>query len=102
MPFIIPITHTGQRPHLPLGRPIKTITGANRGEFALAQPGIDGFRIDVLYRMLRWRELARATSFDDEDEIYQFSGTATDITKQIGNAVPIRTVKAHVLSLLGA
>lgn len=99
-PFIIPITHAGRRPHCTIDRPIKTITGANRGEFAIARPGLAGYSIDVLYRMLRWRELARATSFDDEGQVYDFAGNATDITKQIGNAVPIRTVKAHVRALL--
>ncbi|MGH8446489.1 MAG: DNA cytosine methyltransferase [Solimonas sp.] len=100
-PFIITITHAGPRPHHPIRKPLKTITGANRGEFALAQPAIDGFRIDVMYRMLRNRELARATSFDDEGIEYQFFGNATEITKQIGNAVPNRTVKAHVRALMG-
>lgn len=99
-PFIIPITHTGERPHSRITKPLKTITGANRGEFALARPALAGYRIDVLYRMLRWRELARATSFDDDGIEYQFFGTATEITKQIGNAVPLRTVKAHVRALM--
>lgn len=43
------------------------------------------FRLEVLFRMLHWRELARAQSFP---ETYQFHGTATEIVKQIGNAVP--------------
>lgn len=138
-PFIIPITHTGERPHSQITKPLKTITGANRGEFAIARPflvpnfgeregqpprthsirapmpthcatghiqlatpALIGYRIDVLYRMLRWRELARATSFDDEGVEYQFHGNATEITKQIGNAVPNRTVKAHVRALMEA
>lgn len=58
------------------------------------------YRIDVLYRMLHWRELARATSFDDEGEVYDFAGNATEITKQIGNAVPARTAKALTIALL--
>src|SRR3546814_800200 len=36
-PFIIPITHTGERPHSQITKPLKNITGANRGEFALAR-----------------------------------------------------------------
>jgi DNA (cytosine-5)-methyltransferase 1 len=73
-------------------------TGSN--EFAIATPVIECYRIDILYRMLNWRELARAMSFDDEGEIYHFAGNATEITKQIGNAVPGRTAKALVRALM--
>src|SRR3546814_17979044 len=71
-----------------------------QGHIQVARPALIGYRIDVLYRMLRWRELARATSFDDDGIEYQFFGTATEITKQIGNAVPLRTVTAHVRALM--
>lgn len=47
--------------------------------------------LDVLFRMLRPRELARAQSFPPG---YKFSGTVSDIVKQIGNAVPVKTAKA--------
>lgn len=65
---------------------------------ASAGPGIevDGQRYDILFRMLHWRELARAMSFSDADSDYEFAGTKTEITKQIGNAVPVRTAKALV------
>lgn len=57
--------------------------------FGLCQPSleIDGERylIDILFRMLRPRELARAQSFPDN---YQFLGTTTQVVKQIGNSVP--------------
>ena len=72
--------------------PLDTVT--TRDRFGLVQPVIDGYRIDILYRMLHWRELARAMSFDDDGEQYDFAGTATDIVKQIGNAVPGRTARA--------
>ncbi|HZQ01401.1 MAG TPA: DNA cytosine methyltransferase [Reyranella sp.] len=51
---------------------------------------------DISYRMLHWRELARAMSFSDADSDYEFAGTKTEITKQIGNAVPVRTARALV------
>lgn len=51
---------------------------------------------DILFRMLHWRELARAMSFSDADSEYEFAGTKTEITKQIGNAVPVRTARALV------
>lgn len=44
--------------------------------------------LDVLFRMLRPRELARAQSFPPG---YKFIGTVSDIVKQIGNAVPVKT-----------
>lgn len=74
--------------------PMPTITCANRGELTLATPEIiEGYYIDILYRMFHWSELSRATGFEDKrnGKTYQFTGTATEITKQIGNAVPIRT-----------
>lgn len=92
-PFVAHITHHDQSNRSrPVTEPLPTVTGANRGELALVVPGIaDGYYIDILYRMLHWSELARATSFEDEGRAYHFTGTATEITKQIGNAVPIRT-----------
>jgi DNA (cytosine-5)-methyltransferase 1 len=53
----------------------------------------DGARclLDILFRMLRPRELARAQSFPDS---YVFTGKNEDIVKQIGNAVPVKTAKA--------
>jgi len=136
-PFIVPITHAGQRPPHGIDEPLRTVTGANRGELALAQPflvpnfsedghqtprthdieaplptvtatghiqlatpALDGYRIDILYRMLHWRELAGATSFFDQGETYDFAGTGTEITKQIGNAVPCRTAGALFKALM--
>ena len=55
---------------------------------------------DILFRMLHWRELARAMSFSDADSDYEFAGTKTEITKQIGNAVPVRTARALVSAAL--
>jgi len=47
--------------------------------------------------MLKPRELARAQGFPDE---YEFSGTKTDTTEQIGNAVPVNLAQSLVESLL--
>ncbi|WP_282294850.1 DNA cytosine methyltransferase [Stenotrophomonas sp. PS02289] len=92
----------GQAPRVhAVAEPLPTITTANR--FDLASPAAelaDQVEIDINYRMLHWRELARATSFDDEGEVYDFAGNATQITKQIGNAVPNRTAKALVMTLM--
>lgn len=95
-PIVSPITHSdGSNRARSVDDPLPTITGANRGEQALAQPALaDGYYIDILYRMLHWSELARATSFEYGDWTYHFTGNATEITKQIGNAVPLCTGEA--------
>ena len=103
-PFVAHITHHDRSNRARgVSEPLPTITGANRGELALAAPALGGeYCIDILYRMLHWTELARATSFEDEGHPYRFTGTATEITKQIGNAVPIRTGTALCAALLEA
>lgn len=91
-PFVAHITHKDSSNRTrAVDEPLPTVTGANRGELALVVPVAESYCIDILYRMLHWTELARATSFEDQGKSYHFTGTATEITKQIGNAVPIRT-----------
>ena len=64
---------------------------------------IDGvvYVIDVLQRMLRSRELARATDLVDETRGYDFffAGTEQEINKQIGNAVPSNVMEALTRTL---
>jgi DNA (cytosine-5)-methyltransferase 1 len=104
-PFLMPNfgEREGQEPRThDVDAPLPTV--AATGHIQLAEPAFDPatqtYRIDILYRMLHWRELARAMSFDDEGEVYDFAGNATEITKQIGNAVPGRTAKALIKALL--
>lgn len=78
--------------------PMPTLTGTNEVSYAAAVA--TECRIDILYRMLTPRELARAMSFDVDGAEYPFAGNATEITKQIGNAVPCRTAEALVRALL--
>ncbi|HEX8212914.1 MAG TPA: DNA cytosine methyltransferase [Longimicrobium sp.] len=61
---------------------------------------VDGVlvQIDVAFRMLRNRELARAHSFDEAESTYEFIGTEAEQTKQVGNSVPVCTAQALVLS----
>lgn len=56
--------------------------------------------LELRFRMLMNRELARAMSFDDDETTYEFVGNVGEVTKQIGNAVPVRTAKALVLTIL--
>jgi site-specific DNA-cytosine methylase len=58
------------------------------------------YQLDIRFRMLTNRELARAMSFDDEEAQYEFVGTVSEVTKQIGNAVPVRTATALVRAIL--
>ena len=57
--------------------------------------------LDIRFRMLTNRELARAMGFDDDEVEYEFSGNAEDITKQIGNGVEVNTAAALVTAILG-
>jgi DNA (cytosine-5)-methyltransferase 1 len=43
-PFIVPLTHHGERRAHPIDEPFPTITGANRGELALIAPTLIAFR----------------------------------------------------------
>ena len=56
--------------------------------------------LDIRYRMLRNSELARAMGFTDDESEYEFVGNIGEVTKQIGNAVPVRTAAALVKAIL--
>lgn len=56
--------------------------------------------LDILFRMLQNLELARAMGFNDESDDYQFIGNKSQVTKQIGNAVPVNTATALISSIL--
>lgn len=77
--------------------PMPTIPAT--GSVRLAQAGESegaAVQYDILFRMLQPTELARAMSLED----YDFAGTKTEITKQIGNAVPRRMARALVAASL--
>ena len=57
--------------------------------------------LDIRYRMLQNPELARAMGFTDEEQDYEFVGNVSQVTKQIGNAVPVHTAVALVKAVLG-
>ncbi|MDD5501892.1 MAG: DNA cytosine methyltransferase [Candidatus Thermoplasmatota archaeon] len=61
--------------------PLGTISTKDR--FALVQPVVDGWKLDIKFRMLQPHELAAAMGLPD----YEFAGTKTEQVKQIGNAV---------------
>jgi DNA (cytosine-5)-methyltransferase 1 len=63
---------------------------------------VDGvpYLLDIRFRMLTNRELARAMGFDDNESEYEFVGNVAEVTKQIGNAVPVNTACALVKAIL--
>jgi DNA (cytosine-5)-methyltransferase 1 len=83
-PFILPNEgfYRGNKPRS-IDEPLPTAT--SRGIGALIEPGGE-FALDIRFRMLQPHELAAAQGFPGD---YKFCGTKTDITKQIGNAVPV-------------
>lgn len=88
-PFLVRYNKTGNV--VSLDNPLPTITTKDR--FGLVQT----VGLDILYRMLQAHELAAAMSFPEN---YKFAGNNSDIIRQIGNAVPVKTAKALCKELL--
>jgi DNA (cytosine-5)-methyltransferase 1 len=55
--------------------------------------------LDIRFRMLKNHELKKAQGFPDN---YILTGNTTEQTKQIGNAVPVKTAKALALAAMSA
>lgn len=83
-----------------IGEPLDTVTARER--HALVQPEVvvDGqrYRLDIRFRMLQPRELAAAQGFRSD---YRFTGTKTEVVRQIGNAVPRRLARALMAAAVG-
>lgn len=91
-PFILP--YYGNATASSIDRPTPTVTTKDR--HALVEPTQNG-RLDILFRMLTPRELARAQGFPDG---YHFAGTRTDTVRQIGNAVSVNLAEALCSAVL--
>lgn len=97
--------------------PLPTVTGEGAGRLVAAtlelaeraiRSGIDPRRLvvidgalwvlDICFRMLKPEELAAAMGFPSG---YRFTGTKTDIVRQIGNAVCVGVARALVLAMFG-
>lgn len=83
----------------PVADPVPTVTAKARFALALPEITLDGqrYQLDIRFRMLTARELARAQGFPDS---YQFTGKTEDVIRQIGNAVPRRLARAIVHAAL--
>lgn len=76
--------------------PSPTIT--TEGSLLFCSPLVyDGRIVDVLFRMLRPDELAKAHSFPDG---YKLTGNSTEQVRQVGNSVPVATAKALCMAAL--
>jgi DNA (cytosine-5)-methyltransferase 1 len=103
----------GQEPRVhSIDAPLPTVTHRGAGDYVepVAEPvevpaprervvEIDGklYVLDIRFRMLQPFELARAQGFPDD---YVFTGTKSEQTAQIGNAVPTRVAKALCASVV--
>ena len=76
-PFLVKFYGTANSE--PIDEPLDTVTTKER--FGL----VEEYQLDITFRMLQPRELARAQAFPDD---YVFLGNKAEQTKQIGNAVP--------------
>ena len=118
-PYIIPNfgERDGQEPRThDIDEPVPTVTSRGAGSLVtpileqLEEANIDPRRLividghpyllDIRFRMLQNQELARAMGFQDEETTYEFHGTVAEITKQIGNAVPVNLAAALVKAIL--
>ena len=90
-PMLIQYYGTGHAVSLDV--PIPTLTTKDR--YALV--GTNGNGIELGYRMLQPHELAAATGFPED---YVFTGTKSDVVKQIGNAVPPAFARAMFSAIL--
>lgn len=86
----------GQAPRVhDLGQPSPSVTATGHMNLveAIGDGADDG--CDVLFRMFETHELAAAQGMDG----YIFTGTKTEIVKQIGNGVSEKKMRAHLLAL---
>ena len=109
----------GQEPRVhDVDDPVPTVTSRGAGnlvspmlaetpaEYAGVDPrrlvSVNGqtYLLDIRYRMLQNPELARAMGFSDEEYTYEFVGNVAQVTRQIGNAVPVRLAAALVKAVL--
>lgn len=77
--------------------PVPVVTTHDR--FALVQPVVDGYTLDIKFRMLQPHELSAAMSFPKS---YQFTGNKGEQIKQIGNAICCRMAEALCGAILDA
>jgi len=94
-PFVFNIGQTSAKDRArAIDEPLSTIV--TKAEHCLVEAGM---YLDIRFRMLKNHELKRAQGFPDD---YILTGNTTEQTKQIGNAVPVKTAKALVKAAMEA
>lgn len=82
------IEYYGQGDSNSVDDPLNAVTTKDRNALILPRLIAEGhqiYRLEIRFRMLQPRELARAQGFADD---YAFTGNREAVVKQIGNAVP--------------
>lgn len=97
MSIDIPLGTVTTKQRFGIAEPVLEELIANPGKRPIIQLGDKYYLLDIRFRMLQPHELAAAMGFPPH---FQFTGTGSDKVKQIGNAVPRRTVRALVLAAL--
>lgn len=92
-PFLV--EYYGSSDASAVSEPVPTVTTKDR--FGVVEATLTRYMLDIRFRMLQPRELARAQGFPDS---YVFTGKREDVVKQIGNAVPPNTAKALIREVL--
>lgn len=92
-PFLV--EYYGSSDASAVSEPVPTVTTKDR--FGVVEATVTRYMLDIRFRMLQPRELARAQGFPDS---YVFTGKREDVVKQIGNAVPPNTAKALIRAVL--
>lgn len=86
-PYIVKYFGTGV-PH-PVTEPLPTLTTKDR--VGLVQCGETTYGLDIKFRMLQPKELARAMGFRED---YEFTGNRGEVVKMVGNAWEIHLARA--------
>lgn len=118
-PFIVPITHAGQRPNHDINEPLKTVTSANRGELGLATVHVTKFGENtigtdpsdpldtvmagaprhgvVAAHLTKFRNGSSGSSLEEPMPTV----TANSFVKRPGCGVPLGVVAAHLTRHFG-
>lgn len=97
-PYLVEYFGTGNTASV--DNPLESVTTKPRSALILPQLIAEGhqvYRLEIRFRMLQPRELARAQGFPDN---YSFTGNREAVVKQIGNAVPPPMMQALAQAVL--
>lgn len=114
-PLLVEVNHEGEERAHSIDDPLGTVT-TKRGTAVIEPVAVktdedidprrmvlingEPYLLDIRFRMLSNLELARAMGFSDDETTYEFVGNNSEVTKQIGNAVPVNMAKALVKAIL--